>query len=368
LSVAEHIHVLVAPLNWGLGHATRCIPLVRQLRERGYRISLAASGRPAALLRKEFPNLPMIDLPDYGITHPRGGSLVMSLLIKWPGLLLKVRKEHRRLQEIIDQKKIDVVISDNRYGLWSPKIPSVIITHQMMLKLPSWLQLAEKMVHTNLQRRLRHFNEIWIPDQQKAPGLAGDLAHKYPLPEHTRFIGWMSRFADFKEAAMVDENAPAYDVVALLSGPEPQRSLFQEILERQMQKSGLQCCMILGKPGEESSNGTRGNITFLAHAEDKEMHSILSCAAAIICRPGYSTLMDLVCLKRPAILIPTPGQTEQEYLARCLSERKLFVICPQGSFNLSEALDKCRGAIGFAETPTAGAFFELPDLNSIARS
>jgi uncharacterized protein (TIGR00661 family) len=354
--------ILVCPLNWGLGHATRCIPLIRQLTGQGHHVIIGASGRPLALLRKEFPNLHAFDFPDYSISCPRGSSLIPRLIFRTPQILMLVKRERRKLEDIIKEFQVQVVISDNRYGLWSANVRSILITHQLMLKLPAGLAFAESMVHRSLKKMISHFNEVWVPDQAGSVNLSGDLSHKYPVSAPTRFIGWMSRFNTMKiNGDQISETSPAYVILAVISGPEPQRSHFEDLLRQQMRNSGLKCCILQGKPDEPEQMTHDGNIDLISHTGDENLLQLVKRSGLLICRPGYSTLMDLVCWKRKAILIPTPGQSEQEYLALHLCRNKWFLSCRQSEFDLQMAMSANEGYSGFPDAMLSQAFFTLPE-------
>ena len=329
---------MICPLNWGLGHATRCIPLIAQWQELGCEVTLAASGRPLALLRQRFPSLRTIEFPDYHIRVPKSKRLILHLLIRWPWLLYHIRAERKTLQRLIAQHHFDVIVSDNRYGLWSPLAHCILITHQIMLKAPKGFRFGEGIVHRKLLRQFQHFDEIWIPDVEGVPNLSGDLSHQYPLPPHARYIGWMSRFAvspDSIDSAV----AKNYDITVLISGPEPQRSYFEDILVKQMRELKGSFCIIRGCPDQPNRTSSEAHIDFVNHADDAALTQIIRSSRCLICRPGYSTLMDLIYLGKSAVLVPTPGQTEQIYLGERMHAQGWFVTQPQSSLRLSSLLD-----------------------------
>jgi len=180
--------ILVAPLDWGLGHATRCIPIIRYLVEKNCEVIIAADKRPMELLKKEFPSLEFVVMPGYNISYPKNGSMVLKMAVQVPKILKGTKQEHTQLEKIIAEEKIDAVISDNRFGLWAKKIPCVFITHQLMVKSP----LGEKWIHKLNKDYISKYSECWIPDVKN--GLSGDLGNKFKLPEHAKFIGLLSRF------------------------------------------------------------------------------------------------------------------------------------------------------------------------------
>ena len=304
---------LICPLNWGLGHATRCIPIIRQLLNDGVEVLIAAEGYPLQLLHQEFPKLPTIEFSSYRIFYDTNNSLVKTMFRQLPIILSGIVREHKMLKKIVREQGITQVISDNRFGLWNKHVHTVYITHQLMIKMPKkhkWLEPIVWLLHRFIINR---YNECWIPDFPEDGGLSGDLAHKYRLPRNAKFIGPLSRFT-----ASVPEENTAFETVAVISGPEPQRSLFENILMKQLQKQLFPSLIVRGTPSDNKTFTRVGNVTLVSHLSAKDLLPYLLGASIIICRSGYSSVMDLYAIGRTALLEPTPGQTEQEYLAEYL--------------------------------------------------
>lgn len=303
--------ILVAPLNWGLGHATRCIPIINNLLSQGHQVIIAADGYPLQLLQQEFPLLQYIEFISFSVRYSTGRFQIGKLLLSLPKILMDIWSEHRKLQTYIKQYNISYVISDNRFGLWSKHVPCVYITHQLMVKMPKSLFVFEPFGWLIHRFFINRYTACWIPDEAENGGLSGDLAHKYPLPKQARFIGCQSRF--FYTPDIVP--AETYHTVVVVSGPEPQRSLFEkEWIEKLLGKEKT-VLIIQGLPQQEVNTKQLANITLVSHLPSPELKAQLLTAKEIICRSGYSSIMDLHVLNKRATLIPTPGQTEQEYLA-----------------------------------------------------
>ncbi len=312
---------LVCPLNWGLGHASRMIPVVSDLLKQGHHVILGGDGDALQLLSNEFPELPTVNVPDIRVRFGHKKMLwnIMGLV---PKILYATIREHFFLRRMLKTTAIDIVISDNRYGLWNKKIKSILVTHQLMLKLPKLLKALEYPVHLFIKSLATKFNECWVPDYaNKQNSLSGDLSHKYKAPRNTIYIGPLSRFAQVK-AAPVDT---FYAVVAVLSGPEPLRSQLERELREVLLTTQIPALIVQGKPDQEIKYTTKDNVSTVSHLSSKELSFILNKATIIICRSGYSSIMDLEYFKAKAILIPTPGQTEQEYLTQHLSHLYMSV-------------------------------------------
>lgn len=337
--------ILVCPLDWGLGHATRCIPLIRQFIIENSRVIIGSSGSQKVLLQQEFPNLTFIDLKGYEVKYPKSGSMALKMLLQLPKINKAIKSEHVWLAKIIDEHQIDLVVSDNRYGLWNKKVKSVLITHQIFVKAP----IGEWMIEQILKRHFDNFDEIWIPDVEGENNLSGDLSHKKPLPNNYRFIGLLSRFSNASVTSSVSQNCGTYrevdhfefDFIAILSGPEPQRSIFENIILKQVESSNLKGILVRGIPEDNSECKIQNaELKVFNHLETDEFLHYLQKSKVVISRSGYSTIMDLAALGKKGILVPTPGQTEQEYLAKYHSQKGRFFTQIQKDFSLEKAFNE----------------------------
>ena len=304
--------ILICPLNWGLGHATRCVPVIRQLLADGHEPVLVSDGHPLEFLRQEFPTLRFIEYPSYSVSYAAGKSQVGAMICSIPNILKGIRNEHVWLDTLLQNEHFDQVISDNRFGMWNKQVRSIYITHQLMVKMPFFLKFLEPLVHLIHKTVINRYDECWIPDAGGKTGLSGDLSHKYTLPLHARFIGPLSRFRGM-ENSLPDTR---YNVVAVLSGVEPQRMMFEKSLLERFKNTRHSTLIVSGLPQPEKTIKQMNAITLVSHLPDAELASVLLGAKKIISRSGYSTIMDLQALNclHKAEFIPTPGQTEQEYL------------------------------------------------------
>lgn len=228
--------------------------------------------------------------------------------------------------------RFDCIISDNRYGLRHRDAKSILLTHQVMIKMPVWLKLFEYPVYLISRLLISRFDECWIPDFRDSPGLSGDLSHKYPLPKNSKFIGPLSRF---NYPIKLPESCGS-SIVVLISGPEPQRSIFEKIILKQLQLIDKPAFVVSGKPESAGEFKKMKNITLYPHLDTPTLEGLISTAEAVICRSGYSSLMDLYKLGSKALLIPTPGQTEQIYLAELHQNLHNFISRNQSELFLPE--------------------------------
>jgi|TARA_B100001142_G_scaffold325550_1_gene379356 uncharacterized protein (TIGR00661 family) len=326
--------ILVAPLDWGIGHATRCIPVIENLILHGFEVILAADGRPLHLLNSEFPNLEMIRLGGYNIRYSNHFPMSINMMIQLPKIYLSIKKEKKIIEGIIKDYKIDGLISDNRYGLYSNQIPSVFITHQLQVQSPFLKDTIQKLNYKYIHR----FDANWIIDD-KSINLAGELSKPEILPKNSIYIGLQSRL---KEGS-VDKK---YDFLGIISGPEPQRTVLEKGLIKALKDRQEKSLLLLGKP-ELNSHKIIENLTIKSHLKATELNNAILESELIICRPGYSTIMDIAKLRKKAFFIPTPGQTEQEYLAKKLKKDKISYYQQQSKFNFDKAIIESKNYSGF---------------------
>ncbi len=323
--------ILVAPLCWGLGHATRCIPLIKRLLDEKKTVVVASDGAALALLRAELPQLTMVELPPYDIRYPTS-NMTFNMALQLPKMVRAVRREHLFLQKIIAQFQIETVISDNRYGCYSAATRNIFLTHQLNLQAPfggDFLSAAQRFF-------IRPFDEIWIPDFATEPNLSGKLSHGGTLPtQKIRYIEPLTRMI------FLENIDTKYDVAVVLSGPEPQRSLLEtKIVAQALELPQYRFLLVQGLAQMPPTSQTQQNIHTVSYLTSEDLNVAIAASRMIIARAGYSTIMDLSVLQKKALLVPTPGQTEQEYLASFFSKKIDFVTQTQKNLNLKIAILK----------------------------
>lgn len=311
--------ILIAPLDWGLGHAARCVPLIQHYALNNS-IIVGYTSLTKSFLEKELKNLSVkwVELPSYNITYSRYWPAWLTVLSEALRIKKVIQKENLWLQTSVVEHQIDLIISDNRFGLFHPKIESKIVTHQLNIQAPFFKSQATKI---NL-KYLKKFNQVWIPDEPNHL-LSGELSKINNQLNHL-FIGSLSRFTK--------QNLSTYgtDTVILLSGPEPQRTILENKL---IQRYTNQPNVVLIRGTQKDIEINVGQIKIINVADKVEVLKNISVAKKIICRSGYSTLMDLYAIGfdlKNVTLIPTPGQTEQEYLANYWKQKFGCEVWQQG--------------------------------------
>jgi uncharacterized protein (TIGR00661 family) len=345
--------ILVAPLNWGLGHATRCIPIIRALQDHDYIPIIASDGIALEMLRKEFPYIKTLELPSYQIEYAKNGkNFRWKLLKNSPKMIRAIWNEKKMIAAWIDEYEIDGIISDNRLGVVNKKIPSVFITHQLNVMTGNTTWITSKL-H---QLIIKKYDECWVPDKAGTPNLAGELSHLKKDVFKLNYIGPLSR--------MQKKDVPQqYDLMILLSGPEPQRGLLEEKLKIEVNKYNGKIVFIKGIIEKTQIKEQIDNVTYYNYMNSRQLEHTFNESAIVLCRSGYTSIMDLAKLDKKAYFIPTPGQYEQEYLAEKLKKEGLVPYSAQDNFiieNLSE-VNSFKGLHNFNNSIDWGTLFEVFD-------
>ncbi len=331
--------VLVAPLNWGLGHATRVIPIIHLLLQNNFTPVLASDGEAFKLLKKEFPNLEVIELPSYRIEYAKSAFLMKwKLVLSFWSIKRAVRHERKIVNQLVSTNNFVGLISDNRFGIFHKDIPSVYITHQLNV-YSGWTSEITSRIH---QKIISKHTVCWVPDSKGESSLSGALSvvDKWKFP--TVYIGKLSR--------LLPENLPIkYDVLLLLSGPEPQRSILEHVFLREFSLYKGRVLLIRGVLKHVNIENHSPNIEVINYLKSKELQGVLNSSELVVCRSGYSTIMDLEKLNKKAFFIPTPGQSEQNYLARNMDHKRIAPFCEQKDFTLDK-LKEISAYTGFLST------------------
>ncbi|WP_299366141.1 glycosyltransferase [Winogradskyella sp.] len=332
----EKKKILVAPLNWGLGHATRCIPIINALIENGFEPIIASDGVALELLKKEFPNLRSINLPSYNVTYSKKASSFKLKLIKdSPHLLKTIKKEKKAIEAFIKTEDISGIISDNRFGIRHKSVPSVFITHQLRVLSGSTTWLSSKL-H---QKIIMKFDECWVPDNVGTNNLSGDLGHPEGFQSSVKYLGPLSRFNKL-------DLPTKYNLLVVLSGPEPQRTFLEEKLLEELESYQGTVCFVKGRIKEDQNKSQGGKITTYNYMTSSELEIAINESELILGRSGYTSIMDYAKLEKKAFFIPTPGQFEQEYLAEKLDKEGVAPSCKQKDFKI-EMLSRANNYKGF---------------------
>jgi predicted glycosyltransferase len=332
-------NILICPLEWGLGHAGRMIPLARRLQEMNNNIFIGSGKKQLSLFRSELQGITYINFPGFKPCYSTIVPQYLVLLLETPALLYNIIREHFGLKKIIREYKIDIVISDNRFGLWNRKIKTVYITHMPVIPFPKpfhFLEFIGICLHRSV---IKKYSFCFIPDLPGELNISGRLSHGIKLPRNVRYIGILSRFAESSSSSL-KSSENSHKVTVILSGPEPQRSILAEKLTHILKEKELPAVVFEGHPWRKNKVVKSGNINFYNHLPTAEMKEVIRGSESIIARAGYSTIMELISLNCTALLIPTPGQTEQEYLAGYLSARRWFSTISQRDLNAAISFPK----------------------------
>lgn len=332
-NVLQKPHVVIALLDWGLGHTTRSIPILRHLIEINCNVLVACNSNQKTLLTEEFPNLRFEVLEGYNIRYAKNAWLTtLFIIFQIPKILTKIKRENKWLHQFLLQQPAHLIISDNRFGFHSPHVPSIFITHQLAINTglgPLFNRLAQYLNY----RSIKKFSRCWVPDFEAHPNLAGALSHPHKMPDPTvQYLGGLSRFKP------CNYSTKQHSVLIVLSGPEPQRSLLEQKIVAEAATIPQNFVLVRGLPEHAPPLSAPHNIAVFNHLPARELQPLLCNAQMVISRAGYTSIMDYMKLGIRSILIPTPGQAEQQYLAKYLHESQLAFSVQQQEFSLEKAL------------------------------
>lgn len=253
------------------------------------------------------------------------------MALQMPRLSWVIQAEQRVVERYIRDEKVDVLLSDNRYGCWSSKVRSIFLTHQLRPLIPN--PILERVVHRGLEWWLSRFEEVWIPDQPPPQALAEKL-HRGSKGPPLRYLGWLSRFQPLPPGDI------EYTLAAILSGPEPQRTFLEEAILQQAASVHGKILLVRGRSSALPPKLHPSNVEVLGLVSGEGLAVRVRKSRHLLCRSGYSSLMDLKAMSRSALLVPTPGQTEQLYLANRARELKWCVVQNQEEVDLKSGLEQ----------------------------
>ena len=327
----KSLNILVSPLDWGLGHATRLVPVLRNLEKQEHHLIIGVNDLTSDFLRAQFPDAAFYPVPSYQIKYAASDS-AFALLKLIPKIIKAKSAEHKWLKGFVKEKPVDLIISDSRFGFYHSSIPSVIISHQLNLQYPKSLSLFGKYAQRINERWLKKFKQVWVPDSTDH-FLSGKLSESKAF--ESVFIHPQSRLIPSESANPVGEDY----VLVILSGPEPQRSKLEGLILNQAENIDKKLVIIGGKPHEKDKRKDLGEVIYFYHLEDKEMATYIQNASLVVSRSGYSSIMDYYTLScRQVFFIPTPGQPEQVYLAQRMKELGICDFSSQKEFNLESII------------------------------
>ncbi len=321
--------ILFSVLDWGLGHATRSIPIIRILLAGGCEVVLASDSMALVFLREEFPRLRYYELPAYKVQY-NSERIFFNAILNYSKVMTAIRSERKAIEGILAVENISAIITDNRYGCYHPEVPSAIITHQLKFRTGNSLmdRVGEKMV----KQWLHPFDRIWIPDDYIRT-LSGAMSESDD--PRIRCIGWQSTLTN-------SEQREVFQIAAIISGPEPQRTLLEEEVLGQLRKLPLKCALVRGRQGISEPRQS-GNVTVYDYLDRQGINKLMSATSVVLCRTGYSSLMDLQSIGKKAILVPTPGQPEQVYLGKRMASYPNYVVQQPGRIDIKTGYEMLKG-------------------------
>ena len=333
--------ILISPLDWGLGHATRCIPLINAAINEGHEVLIACEDRPRKLLELEFPSIESINLTGIQIKYPKKVPMFLAMAIQFPRIILGIIREKKLIQTIVEKHSIDVVMSDNRFGVYSSAAYNIYMSHQLTIAAPKLFKFLEPIGYFIHSLVYKKYDCLVVPDysHDSHQHLAGRLSvHK---KNKAIYLGYLSRFENQSGENSDTNQKFDTDIFISLSGPEPSRTQLEDKLLSILKDTTYKVVITQGLPDIQNINSKFNSTQFtvFSHLQTQDYFSEISKAKLVIARSGYSSIMDFLCLQKNALLVPTPGQTEQEYLAEDLKEKKLFHSSNQFDLNIETIIN-----------------------------
>jgi uncharacterized protein (TIGR00661 family) len=341
-------HVFISPLSWGLGHAGRVTPIIRELLNHGHEVTIATSGGALEMLKKEFPGCNFIFFQDYPAPYSSTRFFLPKFALSIPNLTKALADEKKIADRLLSDNKYDIVISDSRLGVYSDKIPSFFISHQLRFSLPYYIKPVETFSLYINEYFHKRFERIIIPDNNPdTVCLSGKLCQSTRKITNTK-----AYYAGILCPSHKMDMHEDLDFLISISGPEPQRSKLEEILLRQVQKLPGEKMVLLGRPTENFEKKLDKDTTVKSYVSHEEKNHLMIRAKFIISRSGYTTMMEMAELgKKRGLFTPTPGQTEQEYLSKYYEEQRWFYSKSQYRLDLLKDVKEAMEYRGFPSMP-----------------
>jgi uncharacterized protein (TIGR00661 family) len=336
--------ILISPLSWGLGHATRDMPIINDLIARGHTVGVAATGIALEFLSREFPDLAFYDVPDYPSPYTSDGFSVPRVVALLPIMMDHIGREHRVIARIVRREGYDLVIGDNRFGAFSKDVPCIFISHQIRFSTPGNIESVERMMEIFNGRYHRHFERVIVPDNPPGPlSLSGKLGlARRPLTKRRAYYAGI--LTDIRKQDVVQD----IDYLVSISGPKVTKDALKQVILGQIGGLPGKKIVLLGDPGADVEERLDNDTLIKSHAGRNEMADLMNRAKFVITRSGYTTVMELAEIeKREILFVPTPGQTEQEYLSAYYEDMGWIHSAQQHNLDLVGAVAHARTMKGF---------------------
>lgn len=338
------MEIIYGICSWGLGHATRSLPVLRRLLSENNNLTVISNGRSLEVLKKELgEQATYVDIPDYPmLLSENTRQFLAKSMVYWPVFIKRIEDGLAQLQKILDKKHYDCIISDARYDMYSKKIPSFFISHQMRIMNPLQIKMFEHAMERFNMFFFKRYRGVMVPDY-KENSLSGDLSHNLKRIDEDA-IHYVGVLSDFTRRPMKKD----IDFLISISGPEPQRSILEEKLASQTEELKGNVVMTLGK-AEKYSITKKKHLTTYSFVTKELREELLNKSKLVVSRSGYSTLMDVAVVGTKALFIPTPGQIEQEYLSRYHNNLGTFHSVTQDTVDLKNDVREAKEKTGFTK-------------------
>ena len=326
--------IFITPLEWGNGHATRIVPIIRYIKSFSSEIIIGAN-RNKTFYENVFPDIKIVEVPPFDIIYKK--RTLISVLLFIPKFIKSIKADKNFITKFAKENNIDIIISDNRYGMYYSKSYNIIITHQLNIKLNGFLKIFSPILRSFIKKYLKNFDECWIPDMHDINiNLTGDYSyHEFFKKINIKYVGLLSQFDCYNND--FEENKQDIDLLIMISGPEMHRTIFEKIVISQLMENKKEAIIVRGIKGSNIPK-IIDNIIMYDFVYFDQYRDLIKRSKYIICRAGYTSIMDLIILNKKALLVPTPNHPEQEYLVKRLSDLGYFPYMNQDNFDINKAI------------------------------
>jgi len=353
------MRIMYAVCSWGYGHVTRSLPIIRRFIKEGHEVVCVATGQPRYMLEQElghFDNqVEIVDVKDYPLPYTQNpDAFFFKFLATSPTMLIRIQKENDWVAKDTARRKYDLIVSDNRYGIYNKRVPSFLMTHQLRMLAPGRVRFMEWGTEKFVSFFQDYFTKFIVPDFEE-DDLCGDLCHNLTQYKKGK-IAYIGVISDFPYDPTMEKDLDGY---ISISGPEPQRTSYERTLRKQVGELKGKWIMSLGK--KKAPVERIGNVKVVPYLTTKDRAETLSRTDFVITRSGYTTLMDICMGGHKALLSPTPGQTEQEYLSAIHNKKGTWYSVDQDKIDLLEGIKKAKKFTGIKRGSTEKAVEKAMD-------
>ncbi|MEK6968538.1 MAG: glycosyltransferase [Nanoarchaeota archaeon] len=337
------MHFVFVISNYGLGHATRMLPVIMKLIEQGEKVTIVAKGNSLLMLKNELGDASNYELMQYEVPlkFSDKGFSMFETLKAGPSFISLISSQKKWLENFSAKEKIDRVIADGEIGYHLKNKKSFFVNNQLRLLPGSLLGDGTELLTDVFSKG---FEKVIVPDDENGT-LGGLLTSKTRFYDKKR-LAYVGILSSIRKKNVVRN----VDYFISISGPGISKEVFTRQVMEQLHLLKGKVVVALGRP-DLKEIASKGNAKIYPYLNRKQQESFLNKAKLVISRSGYTTMMELAEIDKKAFFIPTLNHPEQEYLAKFQKNSGRFHYSKQDSFNFKEDIDEAKQYPGFKNVP-----------------